>query len=378
AHRPRRSTPRGRYARLRAGRPAMPSRSGPPSVGGRWAPAVEREPDPTRRAHARAEAFLERHGVLTRGALSTERSAGGFAGVYRVLRAMEDSGRCRRGYVVEGLGAAQFAVPGAIDRLRALSRPDGGPVGAGIGSGFSGTHPDPRTADGAGSTFRGTHTDAGTSVYAPDDAEPAFRGTHTGDDTGTAFGEPHPAPPTTALAPDQAEPAFRGTPLGRPDGAAAADERYGPRSGPVYGGPRRATGRGPGGHPAGSGDPGLPRVVLAAADPAQPYGAALAWPETVGETKHRPGRKAGALVVLVDGAPVLYVERGGRSLLSFSTDHDELRAAAQALAGAVHEGWLGSLAVERTDGVGSLGSELAEVLTEAGFRVTPKGLRLRA
>ncbi|MCX6465306.1 MAG: DEAD/DEAH box helicase, partial [Pseudonocardiales bacterium] len=213
----------------------------------------EREPDPTRRAHARAEAFLERHGVLTRGALGTERVVGGFAAVYRVLRAMEDSGRARRGYVVEGLGAAQFAVPGAIDRLRALSRPDGD------------------------------------------------------------LGESEPS-----------------------------------------------------------------RVVLAAADPAQPYGAALPWPATTGETKHRPGRKAGALVVLVEGAPALYVERGGKSLLSFTTEHAELSAAAHALAGAVHEGWLGSLAVEKADGVGSLGSELAEVLTEAGFRVTPKGLRLRA
>jgi ATP-dependent helicase Lhr and Lhr-like helicase len=256
AHRTRRTASRGRYAQLRAGRPAMPSRSGPPSVGGRWALAVEREPEPTRRAHARAEAFLERHGVLTRGALGTERVTGGFAAVYRVLRAMEDSGRVRRGYVVEGLGAAQFAVPGAIDRLRAMSRPDGDQAG-----------------------------DAG--------------------------------------------------------------------SGPS-------------------------RVVLAAADPAQPYGAALGWPATIGESKHRPGRKAGALVVLVEGAPVLYVERGGRSLLSFTTERTHLDAAAQALAGAVHEGWLGSLAVERADGVGSLGSELAEVLTEAGFRVTPKGLRLRA
>ena len=253
AHRTRRTASRGRYAQLRAGRPTMPSRTGPPSVGGRWALAVEREPDPTRRAHARAEAFLERHGVLTRGALGTERVVGGFAAVYRVLRAMEDSGRARRGYVVEGLGAAQFAVPGAIDRLRAMSRPDG---------------------------------------------------------------------------------------------AGSEESRS--------------------------------RVVLAAADPAQPYGAALAWPDTTGDTKHRPGRKAGALVVLVEGAPALYVERGGRSLLSFTTDHDELAAAAQALAGAVHEGWLGTLAVERADGVGSLGSELAEVLTEAGFRVTPKGLRLRA
>ncbi len=142
AHRTRRSAPRGRYAQLRAGRPSMPSRSGPPSVGGRWALAVEREPDPTRRAHARAEAFLERHGVLTRGALATERVAGGFAAVYRVLRAMEDSGRCRRGYVVEGLGAAQFAVPGAIDRLRGMSRPDG-TIGGGTVGGGAGAPPEP-------------------------------------------------------------------------------------------------------------------------------------------------------------------------------------------------------------------------------------------
>jgi ATP-dependent Lhr-like helicase len=283
AHRTRRTAGRGRYAQLRAGRPSMPSRSGPPSVGGRWALAVEREPDPTRRAHARAEAFLERHGVLTRGALGTERVIGGFAAVYRVLRAMEDSGRARRGYVVEGLGAAQFAVPGAIDRLRAMSRPDGAPVGPGDGE-------------------RGRADEDG------------------------------------------------------------------------FGGLRPA-GAGPGGSAGGA---GLSRVVLAAADPAQPYGAALAWPDTVGDSKHRPGRKAGALVVLVEGAPALYVERGGRSLLSFTTERDELAAAAQALAGAVHEGWLGSLAVERADGVGSLGSELADVLTEAGFRVTPKGLRLRA
>ena len=132
------------------------------------------------------------------------------------------------------------------------------------------------------------------------------------------------------------------------------------------------------GEPTSAGRDGPSRVVLAAADPAQPYGAALRWPNTVGDTAHRPARKAGALAVLVDGAPVLYVERGGRSLLSFTAERDPLRAAAEALAGAVHEGWLGTLAVERADGVDSLGSALAEVLTEAGFRVTPKGLRLRA
>ncbi|HEX3784376.1 MAG TPA: ATP-dependent helicase [Pseudonocardiaceae bacterium] len=252
AHKPRRSAPRGRYARLRT-RPTMPSRLGPPTVAGRWSLAVERVDDPTRRAHARAEAFLERHGVLTRGALDTERVTGGFSGVYKVLRAMEESGQVVRGYVVEGLGAAQFAARGAVDQLRALSQPDG------------------------------------------------------------------PTPGQT---------------------------------------------------------PGV--VVLAAADPAQPYGAALSWPGAIGDTRHRPARKAGALVVLVDGVPVLYVERGGKSLLSFTEADDALHAAAQALARAVHDGWLGELAVQRADGAAALTSRLADVLREAGFRATPKGLRLRA
>jgi ATP-dependent Lhr-like helicase len=255
AHKTRpRAAPRGRYARLRAqGSTRMPSRTGPPTVAGRWSLVVDRATDPTRRAHARAEAFLERHGVLTRGALDTERVTGGFSGVYRVLRAMEESGQVVRGYVVEGLGAAQFAARGAVDRLRAMSRPGG---------------PDP--------------------------------------------GQP------------------------------------------------------------------VPVVVLAAADPAQPYGAALDWPAAIGDTKHRPGRKAGALVVLVDGRPALYVERGGRSLLSFTEDEPTLRSGADALAGAVHDGWLGELAVQRADGAAALTSRLAEVLREAGFRATPKGLRLRA
>ncbi|WP_436495766.1 ATP-dependent helicase [Actinokineospora sp. HUAS TT18] len=251
AHRPRRTAPRGRYARLRTARPAMPSRTGPPTVGGRWSLVQPREEDPTRRAHARAEAFLERHGVLTRGALDTERVTGGFSGIYKVLRAMEESGQIIRGYVVEGLGAAQFAARGAVDRLRALSRSDS------------------------------------------------------------------PAEPVDAL-------------------------------------------------------------VLAAADPAQPYGAALAWPEPLGEGKHRPGRKAGALVVLVDGTPALYVERGGRSLLSFTENDTALRSAAEALSRAVRDGWLGALSVQKADGEVALTSALADVLRDAGFRATPKGLRLRA
>lgn len=200
--------------------------------------------------------LLERHGVLTRGAIAAERTVGGFSPVYRVLRAYEESGRCRRGYFVERLGGAQFALPGAVDRMRAM----------------------------AASTAR-----------------PA---------------EPRPAPGRTA-------------------------------------------------------------VVLAAADPANPYGAALPWPEQPGAGTHRPGRKAGALVVLVEGDLVLYVERGGKTLLSF-TDDDRLRPAVEALALAVREGALGKLTVERADGAAIGDSPLAAALEAAGFHPTPRGLRIRA
>jgi ATP-dependent Lhr-like helicase len=121
-------------------------------------------------------------------------------------------------------------------------------------------------------------------------------------------------------------------------------------------------------------------LVLAAADPANPYGAALPWPQRPGETaaSHRPGRKAGALVVLAEGGLVLYVERGGRTLLSWSDDPETLRPAASALARAVHDGALGRLTVERADGAYVYESPLAHALQDAGFHPTPRGLRLRA
>ena len=120
--------------------------------------------------------------------------------------------------------------------------------------------------------------------------------------------------------------------------------------------------------------------MLAAADPAQPYGAALPWPDRPGETpsSHRPGRKAGALVVLVDGSLVLYVERGGRTLLSWTDDPQLLGPGAAALAASVRDGALGRLTVERADGLTVGGSPLAQALEAAGFRPTPRGLRLRA
>jgi ATP-dependent Lhr-like helicase len=121
-------------------------------------------------------------------------------------------------------------------------------------------------------------------------------------------------------------------------------------------------------------------VVLAAADPAQPYGAALPWPARPEEaaTGHRPGRKAGAVVVLFNGELVLYVERGGKTLLSWTEDPAALEPCARALAGAVRDGALGRITVEKADGgVVAFDSPLTRALESAGFRHTPRGLRLR-
>ncbi|MET0525085.1 MAG: DEAD/DEAH box helicase, partial [Nocardioides sp.] len=244
AHRSRRPPPRlGR----RPGSGVV--RTGPPETAGRWALLPPIDTDATRRAHAFAERLLDRHGVVTRGAVMNERVPGGFAAVYKVLSAFEDSGRCRRGYFVAGLGAAQFGTAGAVDRLRTFSE-------------------------------------------VPVDAKP------------------------TAIA-------------------------------------------------------------LAATDPANPYGAALPWPETSG---HRPGRKAGSIVVLVDGSLTMYVERGGRTLLTWSDDLDLLGPSAASLADAARRGSLGRMTVEKADGEQLLGSgptPLREALQAAGFVATPKGLRLR-
>ncbi len=124
-------------------------------------------------------------------------------------------------------------------------------------------------------------------------------------------------------------------------------------------------------------------LVLAACDPANPYGAALPWPlheAGPGEARgHQPARKAGALVVLVDGTLALYVERGGKTLLSFTDDDALLMPASRALADSVHAGALGKLTVEKIDGTSVMGSAhpLGAALAAAGFQLTPKGLRLR-
>ena len=230
-----------------------------PQAGGRWSLLPQRETDPTVRAHALAAQLLDRHGIVTRAVAPAEGIAGQFGAVYRVLAALEQAGQVRRGYFVEHLGGSQFALPGAVDRLRA---------------------------------------------DANDAPEPGDR-----------------------------------------DGA----------------------------------DP----VLLAATDPANPYGAAVAWPAPrVSGPGHRPGRTAGAVVVLVAGTLVLYVERGGRTLLSFSDEPAPLAAATALLAATVRTGRLGRLTVQRGDGVALLGtttlhSPLGRALTDAGFAPTPRGLRLR-
>ncbi|RZD67406.1 ATP-dependent helicase [Streptomyces albidoflavus] len=260
AHRARRSVPRGRFGALTAA-PRPASRTGPPTVAGRWSLLPPLEPDPTVRAHALARTLLDRHGVVTRGAVAAEGVEGGFSAVYRVLSAFEDSGQARRGYVVEGLGAAQFAMDGAVDRLRAS--------------------------------------------------------------------------------------------------ATAAEREAG-------GTPRQA-------------------LVLAAADPANAYGAALPWPEPPSGAGHKPGRKAGAMVVLVDGELAMYMERGGKTLLAWpSTTPDDpsapdprLEGAAHALAGSAAGGSLGTVTVERVNGEPALTSPVGTYLENAGFHATPRGLRLR-
>ena len=127
--------------------------------------------------------------------------------------------------------------------------------------------------------------------------------------------------------------------------------------------------------------PALTPLVLAATDPANPYGAALPWPgaaddPVVGTPAHRPGRKAGALVALVDGHLAAYLERGGRSALTFTDDEAELAAAATELADVVRAR-LRSLRIERVNGASVFGTPLAEALQGAGFVATPQGLRLR-
>jgi len=231
-------------SRVSRSRPGRLRRTGPASAAGRWslttdlrAPAM---PD-TARAHALAEQLLERQGVVTAEGVRAEAIVGGFASVYPVLKAMEETGTTRRGYVVEGLGGAQFSTPGVVDRLR-------------------------------------THRDVTDDVP----------------------------------------------------------------------------------------------VILAATDPAQPYGAALSWPDSDG----RPSRSAGSLVVLVGGAPVLFVERSGRSLVTFPATRPERDAGA--LADVVVTGRRRRLQIARVDGADVHDTPWPGPLQAAGFVPEPRGLVIRS
>ena len=222
----------------------------PPEAAGRWSlvSSLAGAPSgPTERLTGQARALLERHGVLTREAVHAEGIEGGFSAVYRVLKAMEEAGRVRRGYFVAGLGATQFALPGAVDRLRQ-----------------------------------------------------------------------HREPPEAARA-----------------------------------------------------------VLLAATDPASPYGAALPWPERT--DGRRPARAAGAVVVLVDGVLAAWMGRGERQLLTFlsAVEHrapaDTALEVARALAREVESGRRRTLFVEDVDGGPPERSPLAAALGAAGFVLTPHG-----
>ncbi len=223
--------------------------------GGRWSLVASLRSarfDETARAHARAVTLLERHGVVTREAAGLEELPGGFAAVYPVLKAMEEAGKVRRGYFVEGLGGAQFASPGAIDRLRALRDPG--------------------------------------------DAEAA--------------------------------------------------------------------------------------MVLSAVDPASPFGWLLPWPDREGDerTGAGPRRVAGASVVLVGGQLVLYVDKGGKRLVTFPAAQapERLAAAARALDAVARRQRGRLLRVETIDGEPARGSPHEAALREAGFGSDLRGLTLEA
>jgi ATP-dependent Lhr-like helicase len=247
-----RSSARGRMGRLTS--------LGPPEAAGRWSlvgselwEAAAAPSSPTERMHQLALALLDRHGVLVRESVMAEGLEGGFSAVYPMLRALEEAGRIRRGYFVAGLGAAQFALAGALERLRAVR-------------------------------------DAASE---------------TGD------------------APD------------------------------VH--------------------------VLAAADPANPYGAAVPWPRR-GEADKRPlPRSAGALVVLVDGIAALYMDRGGSSLQTLPAfdDPEVASAALRGLASLLEDGRMRELVIARIDGEPAGRSPWYDTLLKGGFMQGYRGLVLR-
>jgi ATP-dependent helicase Lhr and Lhr-like helicase len=218
------------------------------AVQGRWSltePLFANAPGPGARLRAQAELMMERYGIVTRETVLAEGVPGGFSTLYGELGNLELLGTARRGYFVEGLGGAQFALPGAVERLRSL---------------------------------------------------PEANGSH---------------------------------------------------------------------------------LVLAATDPANPYGASLPWPKLEGG--RRPGRTPGAHLLLRDGEPLVFVERGGRGILRLvPLEGTELEEAMRALAEAVAAGHLPKLAVEKLDGEAVIGSGHEEALIGAGFSRGPRKLTASA
>ncbi len=240
-----RSVPRTerRGRRFAARRPAAGQ-----AVQGRWsltARLFEGAPPAGPRLRAQAELMLERYGIVTRETVLAEGIPGGFAALYGEMSNLEMLGTARRGYFVEGLGGAQFALPGAVERLRSL--PD-----------------------------------------APDDY-----------------------------------------------------------------------------------------LLLAATDPANPYGAGVPWPKRGGSGKggRRPSRTPGAYVMLRAGEPLLFVERGGRGILRLmDLEGEALTDAIGELAGAARDGVLPRLGIERLDGEPVIGSGLEDTWVAAGFSRQPRRL----
>ncbi len=189
--------------------------------------------------------MLERYGIVTRETVLAEGVPGGFSTLYAELANLELLGTARRGYFVEGLGGAQFALPGAVERLRSLPAAEGG------------------------------------------------------------------------------------------------------------------------------------YLLLAATDPANPYGASLPWPKLAGG--RRPARAPGAHLLLRDGEPIVFIERGGRGILRLAKlDQNELASAMRALADAVSAAKLPMLAIERFDGEPVIGSGHEEALLGAGFSRGPRKLTASA
>ena len=321
-----RAPSRSRSSYRSRGRVAMPRQSGPPTVGGRWSLLPLAEPDATVRAAAQAEILLERHGVVTRGAVANEGVRGGFSTVYKVLSGFEETGRARRGYFVEGLGAAQFATGPTVDRLRSFVRDEA----------------DRRDDDALAAAGRGREIPVVT-LAATDPANPY----------GAALPWPGQAPEGVLDPTPGASLAARAAAVAVGDAAGSSSSGQGGRD---AAGPTATSGAGAG---AGAG------AADATAAPKKKAG-------------HRPGRKAGSLVVLVDGRLTVYVERGGKTILTFGQPDERTLSLAAASLASVVRGRLGKLAVERVDGEFVLGTPFGDALRDAGFAPTPSGVRLRS